>query len=283
MVNFSQLDYNSLEDYNIDFEQTLLETNHTYDFFVNWEKVFSNLENSVVEISILNSLNKINSDNLEFKFREILKDYPNVVPILPAILAVREKKVAVFDMDKDIFKKVNFSKTSFVIDEILDFSKKTGLLNLFSHIDDLYSYLVGTEVGLDTNGRKNRSGHTFEHIVGRLLAEKIEDHPDYSLVAEETLMFERNKRLDFVIHYKDEPKFLFECNFYNSGGSKPIEVANAYVDLQKQIDDAGMIFIWVTDGLGWKKMSKALHGVEHGIDYILNYKMLSENIDKIIF
>ena len=283
MVNYTSLGYESLDEYNIDFFGTLLETNHTYEFFVNWEKVFNNLKDHLIEISILNSLNKVESSQVESHFREILRQYPHVVKILPTILAIRDKKVDVLDIEENQFKIVDFSNRRFDADEIVDFCKKSGLLDLFSKIDDLYSYLVGTEVGLDTNGRKNRSGHVFEDIVGELLAKKIENHPEYRLGKEEAITFQRTKRWDYVIYYKNVPKFLFECNFYNGTGSKPIEVANAYVDLQNQIKNSHLVFIWVTDGKGWKKMSKALQSVSPGIDYIVNYNILNKSIDKILF
>ena len=283
MVNYTSLGYETLNEYNRDFFGTLLETNHTYEFFVNWEKVFNNLEDYLIEISILNSLNKVESTKVESHFREILRKCPNVVKVLPTILAIRDKKVDVLDIEENKFKIVDFSNRRFDADEIVDFCKKSGLLDLFSKIDDLYSYLVGTEVGLDTNGRKNRSGHVFEDIVGELLAKKIENHPDYRLGKEDTITFQRTKRWDYVIYYKNIPKYLFECNFYNGTGSKPIEVANAYVDLQNQIKDSHLVFIWVTDGKGWKKMAKTLKEVSPGIDYVVNYNILNKSIDKILF
>ena len=283
MVKYASLGYESLDEYDQDFFGTLLETNHTYEFFVNWEKVFNNLEDYIIEISILNSLNKVEYENVESHFREILRKYPQVVKVLPTILAIRDKRVDVLDIEENKFKVVDFSTEQFDVDEIVYFCKKSGLLDLFSKIDDLYSYLVGTEVGLDTNGRKNRSGHVFEDIVGDLLAKKIENHLEYSLGKEETIKFQRTKRWDYVIYYKNVPKYLFECNFYNGTGSKPIEVANAYVDLQNQINDSHLTFIWVTDGKGWRKMDKALKSVSPGIDYIVNYNILSKSIDKILF
>ena len=283
MVKYTSLGYETLNEYNDDFFGTLLETNHTYEFFVDWEKVFNNLEGYLIEISVLNSLNKVESDQVESHFREILRKCPNVVKVLPTILAIRDKRVDVLDIEENKFKVVDFSNRRFDADEIVDFCKKSGLLDLFSKIDDLYSYLVGTEVGLDTNGRKNRSGHVFEDIVGELLNEKIKNHPEYRLGKEETITFQRTKRWDYVIYYKNIPKYLFECNFYNGTGSKPIEVAHAYADLQKQIKDSHLVFIWVTDGKGWKRMSKSLKEVSPGIDYIVNYNILNKSIDKILF
>ena len=159
-----------------------------------------------MEISILNSLNKVEASETESYFREILRKYPQVVEVLPTILAIRDKKVDVLDIEENEFKIVDFSSMDFDIDEIVNFCKKSGLLDLFSKIDDLYSYLVGTEVGLDTNGRKNRSGHVFEDIVGELLSKKIENHPEYRLEKEDTITFQRTKRWDYVIYYNNIPK-----------------------------------------------------------------------------
>lgn len=283
MVNYSKIGYSSIDEYSNDFLNTLLESNHTYEFYVNWDKVYTNLENHVVEISILNSLNKVQPNEVENKFREIIVKYREVVPLLPLILAIRNKKVPIFNVENKSSKIVNFSKNGFNIAEIVEFSIKTGLLNLFNNIDDLYSYLVGTEVGLDTNARKNRSGHIFEDAVGTLLQEKITNREGFHIVKEDTdVDIDRNKRFDYVIYKNNIPRIVFECNFYNSTGSKPIEVAHAYANLQEDIDKTDLIFIWITDGLGWNKMMSSLLNAGENIDYIFNYHMLNKFLDKFL-
>ena len=275
--------YSSLDEFSNDFLNTLLETNHTYEFYVNWEKVYNNLENKLVEISILNSLNKVQPNEVESKFREIISKYREVVPLLPLILAIRNKKVPILNVEDKSSKIINFSKNGFDTEEIVDFSIKTGLLDLFNNIDDLYSYLVGTEVGLDTNARKNRSGHIFEDAVGTLIEEKIKNRNGFSFIDEEFVDdIDRNKRFDFVIYKNRTPKIVFECNFYNSTGSKPIEVAHAYADLQNEINETDLIFIWVTDGLGWKKMMSSLMNAGANIDFIVNYRQLNKLLDDIL-
>lgn len=277
MVNYSKLGYSSLSDYSNDFLNTLLDSNHTYEFYVNWDKVYDNLKNHLVEISILNSLNKVAHEDLINEFGEIIIDYPQVVPILPSILAIRDKKVPIFNIRNKSSKLINFSKDEYNFDEILDFSIETGLLELFNNIDDLYSYLVGTEVGLDTNARKNRSGHIFEDAVGELLQEKIANYDGFHIIKEDSdVVINRNKRFDYVIYKDNVPKIVLECNFYNSTGSKPIEVAHAYVELQKDVDEVNLQFIWVTDGQGWNKMFSTLMNVAEGIDFIVNYNMLDK-------
>ena len=283
MVNYSKLGYYSLADYSNDFLNTLLDSNHTYEFYVNWEKVYANLENHLVEISILNSLNKVSQEDLVNKFGGIINNYPEVVPLLPSILAIRDRKVPIFNIHSKSSKLIDFSKNNFDFDEIVEFSIETGLLDLFNNIDDLYSYLVGTEVGLDTNARKNRSGHIFEDAVESLLEDKLNDYEEYKLVKEDTnVIIHRNKRFDFVIYKNNVPRIVFECNFYNSTGSKPIEVAHAYVGLQRDTDAADLMFIWVTDGQGWNKMFPTLLGVAEDIDFIVNYNMLDKLMDDLL-
>ena len=283
MVNYSQIGFSSIDEYSNKFLNTLLESNHTYEFYVNWDKVYDNLKNHLVEVSILNSLNKVRPNELEEEFNEIISKYHEVVPLLPLILAIRNKKVPIFNIEDKSSKIINFTKNGFDNDEVLEFSIKTGLLDLFNNIDDLYSYLVGTEVGLDTNARKNRSGHIFEDAVGTLLQEKIESREEFDIIKEDSnVNIDRNKRFDYVIYKNNVPRIVFECNFYNSTGSKPIEVAHAYASLQEDIDKTNLIFIWVTDGQGWKKMFSSLMNAGENIDYIFNYCMLDKQLDKFL-
>ena len=97
MVLYEKLGYGSFEEYEKDFMDSLLVTNHNFDFFVNWDKIYEKLRENLTEISILNGLNKVKEDDLEDEFRKIITYYPEVVPILPSILAIRyEKKEEVY-------------------------------------------------------------------------------------------------------------------------------------------------------------------------------------------
>ena len=285
MVLYKNLGYNSLEEYEDDFMNTLLVTNHTFNYFVNWEKIYDKLLKNITEISILNSLNKVPSDKVEDQFREILTYYPEVVPILPSILAVRyeNNKKYIIDIFDGEFKEYDFNDESYNIDDIIYFSKKTGLLELFNNITDLYTYLLGTEVGLDSHARKSRSGSAYESMIEELLNEKLKEYDEYSVISQEYVdQIERNKRADFIISKNGVQKVIIECNFYNSTGSKPIEVANAYIDLENQLSNENLTFIWVTDGQGWKRMMKTIKTVDKNIDYLLNYHILKNNLIKIL-
>ena len=286
MVKYDILGFNNEQEYLDYFFKTLLPTNRTYDFFVNWKKVKTNVHNCLNEISLLNALTKVNEEDRENKLLEIISKYPEVIPVIPLIIAIREKNVLVLELGKKVFyKEFQFNRKPQIgeINDIVEFCKKSGILNLFGEINDLYAYLLGMEVGLDSNARKNRSGKIFEELVGLLLKKKIRKLKAYKIITEDnSIEIKRNKRLDFVIYINNTPKIALECNFYSSTGSKPIEVANAYIDLNKKCNEANLILIWITDGPGWPHMKHTIENTFKEIDFPMNYQILDETFDLII-
>jgi len=283
MVKFELLGFDNLDEYMDYFMKTLMQTNRTYDYYVNWEKVKNNVQNYVTEISILNSLTKIEVSQRESKLRSLIIKYPEIIQVIPLIIAVREKNLVVFDLIENLYKKFDFSGQNVELENIINFCKNSGILELFGEINDLYAYLLGMEVGLDSNARKNRSGKIFENIIELLLNKKLSDYKNLHFEAEDSkIKIKRNKRADFIIYKNQVPKIVIECNFYGSTGSKPIETANAYIDLEKKLKEEGLTFIWITDGPGWPKMHVPLYNSAKEIDFILNYHILDEKLDDII-
>jgi len=286
MVKYDVLGFDSEDSYINYFFETLLPTNQTYNYFVNWEKVKGNVLKCVNEISLLNALTKVKKEEREDKLTEILSKYPEVIPVIPLIIAIRQKNILILDIgDSLLYKEFQFNKKPKIdeIKDIVEFCKKSGILDLFGEINDLYAYLLGMEVGLDSNARKNRSGKIFEQLLGLLLKKKIRNLDGYNITAEDSsLEIKRNKRSDFVIYKNNEPKIALECNFYASTGSKPIEVANAYIDLNHKCNDEKIILVWITDGPAWHKMRSTIENTFKEIDFAMNLQMLDENFDKII-
>lgn len=286
MVKYDILGFQNEIEYIDYFFDTLLPTNRTYEYYVNWEKVKNNVIKYLTEISLLNSLTKVDVENRESKLIEIISKYPEVIPVIPLIIAIREKNVVVLDIGDHLFyKEFKFNK-KLKHEEILDiveFCKKSGILDLFGEINDLYAYLLGMEVGLDSNARKNRSGKIFENLVGLLLKNKLRDRSDFTLTEEDgSFEIKRKKRADFLIYHHHNPRIVLECNFYASTGSKPIEVANAYIDLDHKCKDENLILIWVTDGPAWPKMRNTIERTFNEIDYPMNYQILDEKIESIL-
>ncbi len=269
------------------FKETLIDTNRSFNFFVNWEKVKNNVERFKVELNILNSL--IGTKNFNNEFKNIVIKYPEILPVIPMLLAVREVKLKVIkdfiDANSDIFVfdfKPRKLKEDEVI-ELLNFFERTGLKNFFENLANksLIDYLTGIEVGLDTHARKNRSGDAME-IVLKPYLEQINNKMDkkYKILFQKKFKELKkfgytvtssiiNRKADFILFNKQEV-INIEVNFYSGTGSKPQEIVNSYINRQDELFKNNFKFIWITDGEGWKgQINQIKYGFER-INYLLN-------------
>ena len=134
-----------------------------YKYYVDFEKIYKNVDKVKVELNILNSL--IGSKNIEEEFQNILIKYPETLECIPLLLAVRSREIFVKDeINEYLFK---FDKMVYSIKDYIKFMRESGLFDLLQNhiINNLYDYVLGIEVGLDSNGRKNRGGHLMENLV----------------------------------------------------------------------------------------------------------------------
>ena len=155
--------------------------------------------------------------------------------------------------------------------------------------------MIGVEVGLDSNGRKNRGGHLMENLVESYIKKagykKDEDffkemylsdiekkwNLDLSSMSGNNVS---TKRFDFVIKTKKQV-YVIETNFYSSGGSKLNETARSYKMLANESKKVkGVTFIWFTDGLGWVGARKNLEETFNELDTIYNIDDLEHNVLK---
>ena len=242
-----------------------------YSYYVDFEKIYKSAEKYKVELNILNSL--IGSIDIEKEFENIILKYPETLEVIPMLLAVRSNEIFVKDSTNEYLFK--FNKMVYSIGDYIKFMRETGLFELLQNhiINNLYDYLLGVEVGLDSNGRKNRGGHLMEDLVESFIIKagykKNENYfkemylsdieKKWNLdLSEMSGNNTSTKRFDFVIK-TDNQVYVIETNFYASGGSKLNETARSYKMLaeeSKKVD--GVTFIWFTDGLGWKSARKNL-------------------------
>ena len=144
--------------------------------------------------------------------------------------------------------------------------------------------LFGIETGLDTNARKNRSGHIMENTVARIFSyhgisfrQEVysSEFPKLSVLGTD------EKRFDFFIE-TPKKKYLIEVNFYSGGGSKLNEVARAYTDLAPKVNSVeGFEFVWITDGIGWKSARNKLEEAYNTIPSVYNLTNIKQFIDTI--
>lgn len=262
-----------------------------YTYYVDFEKIYKNVDKIKVELNILNSL--IGSKNIEEEFQNILIKYPETLECIPLLLAVRSREIFVKDeINEYLFK---FDKMVYSIKDYIKFMRESGLFDLLQNhiINNLYDYVLGIEVGLDSNGRKNRGGHLMENLVESYII-KAGYEKDVNYFKEMYLkdiekkwnldlseMSGHNtstKRFDFVIK-TDKQVYVIETNFYSSGGSKLNETARSYKMLaqeSKKVD--GVTFIWFTDGTGWISARKNLEETFNELETMYNIDDLDNGV-----
>lgn len=262
-----------------------------YTYYVDFEKIYKNVDKVKVELNILNSL--IGSKNIEEEFQNILVKYPETLECIPLLLAVRSREIFVKDeINEYLFK---FDKMVYSMKDYIRFMKESGLFDLLQNhiINNLYDYVLGIEVGLDSNGRKNRGGHLMENLVESYII-KAGYKKDVNYFKEMYLKDIENKwnldlsemsghntstkRFDFVIK-TDKQVYVIETNFYSSGGSKLNETARSYKMLaqeSKKVED--VTFIWFTDGTGWNSARKNLEETFNELETMYNIDDLENGI-----
>lgn len=267
------------------FMSQLQETNQTLDFFCDFTKIEENVEDIKLSLCMLNSL--IGAVDLHKAVETIWKRDKSAFQVLDILIAVRrertkkgkKKRKAVVTSLGSI---VNMDDYYTSVDSVVSFLNETGLSDLFvnSKIKDLVDYVFGIETGLDSNARKNRSGHIMENKVREIL----EEHDVYcrsEVYSSEwpeitQALGTDKKRFDFVIKTTAKT-YLLEVNFYSDGGSKPNEVARAYSELAPKINKVpGFEFVWITDGIGW---SKAKNKIEEAYSIVPKVYNLTDIVD----
>lgn len=287
MVRFRELGFSNFNEYTAHFFETLLPTNKTYEYFVDWNKVKNAINKYLDELSLLNSLTKVAASEREKHLRSLLTKYPQVVEVIPLLIAERMKngRIDIFDSELERFLIFEFKRSKVnksTIPLFIEFCIKTGVMNLFQEVMDIHDYLLGVEVGIDTNARKNRSGDIFEKMcqkkIKRLIGKNyniVNNDPDFSLYPIITKGRSKGKTHDIVIYKDNNPVLIIECNFYNVTGSKPISIAESYIEMYRVAKENKVGFLWVTDGPAWHKMKDPLLRSMKEIDWILNFRMLN--------
>ena len=266
---------------------TMKDSIATWTYYTDFEKVYLNVKKFKVELNILNSL--IGSMDIEEDFKKLVVDYPKIINAIPILLAKRETEIKVNDATGNYI--FNFVKMNYSVDQYVLFMRNSGLFDLIQHhiINNLVDYVLGIEVGMDTNGRKNRTGHVMEDLVESYLikaglvkgktyfkemyASDVEKkfHLDLSKLSNEG---KTEKRFDFVFVGALGTIFACECNFYGSSGSKLNETARSYKTLTLEAKDISQFqFVWFTDGIGW---NSAKHNLEETFDVLDNLYNLQD-------
>lgn len=274
----------------------------TYDYYVDFEKVYRNVDEVKIELNILNSL--IGSKNIKTDFVNLLRRYPEILKAIPILLAKRENEIYCQDENGGFLYKFDYGdyppNSRRYYEMYTYFMEKTGLFDLLENhvVRDLVDYVTGVETGLDSNGRKNRGGHLMEDLVEEYIQEAGFERDVnyfkemYSAEVEERWKIDLSalsnagkvaKRFDFVVK-TDTMIYGVETNFYNGGGSKLNETARSYKMLAQEagaID--GFTFVWITDGSSWKTARGNLRETFEVLDTMYSIEDMENGILRKVF
>ena len=265
------------------FMSQLQETNQTLDFFCDFDKISQNVDDIKLSLCMLNSL--IGATDMRKSVETIWnrdKTAFNVMDILIAVRSEGKKKV----LDK-LGRCVVLDSLFDSVDGVIEFLDTTGLTEVFQskRINNLVDYVFGIETGLDTNARKNRSGHIMENMVAHIFdingikySQEVYSSNWNSIT---TVLGDDEKRFDFVVETPSKI-YLIEVNFYSSGGSKLNEVARSYSDIAPKINSvSGFEFVWITDGIGWKSARNKLQEAYSIIPSVFNLTDIQDFIKRV--
>jgi len=271
---------------------SLLKTNRTYGFWVDWDKVNRQTDDYSYQLGLLSVLR--GSKRPKADLSKLLKRYPEVAEAFPRLLAEHEDQLTIAAGSEPPFEYVDIDfrardSSPSQVRRLLEFAEGTGLLAVLTRLTQPKDYLLGVEVGLDSNARKNRSGVVLEGLVADMMDAMQAEHRDMRILKQN--VFSRaseafgvecppsmaDRRFDFAVLRKGVATNI-EVNFYGGSGSKPSEIVSSYSDRNGKLRASGWRFVWVTDGPGWLKMRGPLRTGVEAIDYVLSYQMLCDGL-----
>lgn len=275
----------------------------TWKYYTDFEKVYQKVNIIKNELNLFTGL--IGSKNIEEDFKKLVYEYPKVLSVIPILIAKRGNIVIIKDAIKDYY--YNFMEMNYSIDEYCMFMRNTGIFDLLENhlISNVYDYVIGVEVGMDTNGRKGRTGDAMEDLVESYLLKSglVRDY-NYFKECTKTDIFNKwgidlshieqklkgnienknaEKKFDFVVK-TDKILYVIETNFYNTQGSKLNETARSYKMINREFENMQDItFVWFTDGKGWYSARHNLEETFNEMENIYNIADMKNGIMTEIF
>ena len=261
----------------------------TWDYFVNWDKVYKNVAELEVHLNIWNYL--IGKENFDEEFRALVRKYPEIVRAIPSMVVRDGQNSQAYQViNAQEIERFDFSspaETDTEVDKALDFVKASGLARLFGDagIKNFVDYLIGVEAGVDSNGRKNRSGSGMESILETTVV-SICDRRGWKYMDQATpeaikqawgIDFSTglsSRRFDFAVLAQGKVTVI-EVNIYNGGGSKLKATAGEFTNLHQSLNATPVKLVWVTDGKGWQTTAKPLRDAFDRVDFVLNLSLIS--------
>lgn len=305
MIFEEYLNMNNQEKYEL-FMDSRVKTNRTSNYWVNWNNVHNNIYEHELNLNILNYL--IGKEDIEREFKILFSMRPEILKTIPILIATREKNIDIlkWNQNKEMeFYNIDFDNPDInKIDLYISFMIECGLFKFIKEniTNSLVDYVYGIQTGLDSNGRKNRSGFQNESILLETMGKIKKQNPSFQFKEQVTNNYiqenwsmnipestkkngKGGRRYDGAI-YNPELNLItiIETNFYGGGGSKlkavSSEFSHMYNNYMKNTPNVN--FVWISDGPGWDTAKNSLRASFNIIPTILNLTMVNNGfLDRI--
>lgn len=271
-----------------------------WDFFVDWKKIKEAVKQHEVALNLLNTLIGKKGGELDETFIKLCNNYPEVRKALPILIATRIsklKKFPIIDTEgteifvNDLFNKKEGEDNLEIKKRLLNFFIESGIREMVKEkeMKNLFDYCLGVEVGMDTNGRKNRTGKAMEIILEKELQKyckktglkyisQANADAIWEAFGRRVVVDKTSRRFDFVVITPSKRLVCIETNFYGSGGSKLKATAGEYKNLHIFLKNDNVDLVWITDGHGWTTAHLPLREAFNEIDSIANLAMIRSGI-----
>lgn len=266
-----------------------MRTYYTADYYVDWQLVYRNASKYERELALLSTLcNKPNKFNAA---QELFEEYPKIIRALPQLIGCRAHITVMEDITDSRMVTYDFldlgpQHAKAQAERYAHFLAESGLIDLLEHISSVPDYIIGVEVGLDSNGRKGRSGKCASNALLPAVQKALHSLPEIRVKREAKYSdlekigcylpedFKR-QRWDWVFWTETFPKrfAVLEINHYGGTGSKPTAIVGEYTARQRLLESTGVSFLWVTDGMGWHDMLGALRDGFNQVHYMLTIQL----------
>ncbi|WP_367122051.1 DpnII family type II restriction endonuclease [Staphylococcus capitis subsp. urealyticus] len=266
----------------VKFYKQLKPTSFVLKEYVKWEKLQENVKEYELQLNDLNVLMASNEIEFNDKFERLYSQRPESFDILPLFISSRNKEIKYWSSDGEA-KTYGFDKKETVYDFLIESGLRDNLF-MNNRYKNVLDYILGLEVGLSSNDKKNYTGTWMSNQIANMLK-----HYDITFRKEvpykEIINANRikDKTFDFVFTL-DEITYCIEVNFFNTSGSKINSESERFIELNKELQNYEDIeFIWVTDGIGLRKNQTSINKAMKTIENLYNLTTFDKFLKKYNF
>ncbi|OYR45135.1 DpnII family type II restriction endonuclease [Halorubrum sp. Ea8] len=265
-----------------EFQRSLLSSPVPLTDVISWNKIESAVESKADVLPIMED----ESSPQEFILQEFVRheQAENRCNILFDLLYFRNSRLQSKDVTWDLTKTRISNLESESSEQFARDLTEVGAHRLFRSREKLSGHLEQFEL---FNNQQHRNNQQNPQYFERLIAESLQDiSADLSstanLAAEESVITNSNTEeniFDYVLYDDSEPQIVFEVKYIDSFSQKIHELIQSFDRLSTKLRNAGIEFVWIVDGEGWKESPESIEKAYKRIIDVYNSEQVTTSLE----